>query len=110
MTNHPLGRQLFPNVPPELPLMQFHSIFPYPITSERRPAPPQPVLPWEGVVGSEKVTPQPSLPQTQHDKRAQSLLTSPDLQKNHYILKGEIIAMSINAMQRNLAFYLYMEY
>lgn len=48
VTNHPLDEQPFPNTQPELPLGEFHSIAPYPITGHFRKesAPPLPMQPW----------------------------------------------------------------
>lgn len=83
MTNHPLGERPFPNVQTELPLMQFHSVSPYPITGHVRKeistSPATAAL--EGVVDCERVTSQPSLLQTQQSKRSQPLLTSLVLKK-----------------------------
>lgn len=83
VTNHLLGEQPFPNVQPELPLMQFHSTSLYSITGHVRkenstsPA----TAAQEGVVDCEKVTSQLSLPQTQQGKRSQPFLTSLVLKK-----------------------------
>ena len=86
MTDHPLSEEPFPNVQPELPLVQLRAISSCPIAAHQSEiSTSSSTARLEEVVDCNEVTPQPSLLQAEQTKGPHLLLLSLALETLHYL-------------------------